>query len=132
METMTLACRPLFAALLLSLATTAHAARKPGQPSIPTTPAACADFYAHVNQDWLAAHPLPAGAQSFSRWDVLNTSALQQVRALLAPGAAPPAGVASRLRADADAAALTSGFTGDPLRPLAGKVYGPLVTAAAY
>jgi subtilisin family serine protease len=43
-----------------------------------------------------------------------------------------PAGVAARLRADASAAALTAGFTGDPLRPLAGKIYGSLVSAAAY
>jgi hypothetical protein len=44
----------------------------------------------------------------------------------------PPAAVAARLRADADAAAPTAGFTGDPLRPITGKIYGPLVSAAAY
>ncbi len=44
----------------------------------------------------------------------------------------PPAGVAARLRADASAAALLSGFTGDLLKPLTGKTFGPLVTAAAY
>jgi subtilisin family serine protease len=44
-----------------------------------------------------------------------------------------PAGVIARIRADAAAAAtVANGFLGDPLRPLAGKVYGPLVAAAGY
>ena len=44
-----------------------------------------------------------------------------------------PAGVITRVRADATAAmTLATGFLGDPLRPLAGKVFGPLVTAAQY
>ena len=42
-----------------------------------------------------------------------------------------PAAVIARVRADATAAlTLATGFLGDPLRPLAGKVFGPLVTAA--
>ena len=45
----------------------------------------------------------------------------------------PPAGVMQRIRADAVASdTLASGFNGDPLRPLTGHTYGPLVTAAAY
>ena len=45
----------------------------------------------------------------------------------------PPAGVIQRIRADAGAiATLATGFNGDPLRPLAGRVYGPLLSAAAY
>jgi subtilisin family serine protease len=44
----------------------------------------------------------------------------------------PPADVAARLRDDASALAATGGFAGDPLRPVAGKVFGPLVAAAAY
>jgi subtilisin family serine protease len=44
-----------------------------------------------------------------------------------------PAQVIARVRADATGAAtLATGFLGDPLRPLTGKVFGPLVTAAAY
>ncbi|HET8953388.1 MAG TPA: S8 family serine peptidase [Solirubrobacteraceae bacterium] len=44
-----------------------------------------------------------------------------------------PAAVIARVRADATAAmTLSTGFLGDPLRPLTGKVFGPLVTAAAY
>jgi subtilisin len=45
----------------------------------------------------------------------------------------PPAAVVTRVRADATAAlTLSTGFLGDPLRPLSGKVFGPLVSAAAY
>jgi len=44
-----------------------------------------------------------------------------------------PSAVIARVRADASAAdSLADGFLGDPLRPLAGKVFGPLVTAAQY
>jgi subtilisin family serine protease len=44
-----------------------------------------------------------------------------------------PSAVIARVRADASAAAsLANGFPGDPLRPLTGKVFGPLVTAASY
>lgn len=44
-----------------------------------------------------------------------------------------PAQVIARIRDDAAAADTTAnGFLGDPLRPITGKVYGPLVTAAGY
>jgi len=44
-----------------------------------------------------------------------------------------PAAVIARVRGDATAAmTLANGFLGDPLRPLTGKVFGPLVTAAQY
>ena len=44
-----------------------------------------------------------------------------------------PAAVIARVRDDATAAmTLAGGFLGDPLRPLTGKVFGPLVTAAQY
>ena len=44
-----------------------------------------------------------------------------------------PAQVIARVRADATGAmTLASGFLGDPLRPLTGKAFGPLVTAAQY
>jgi subtilisin len=53
-----------------------------------------------------------------------------------APGpcaALPPAGVVQRLRADSSVfATLANGFSGDLLRPLTGRWYGPLLTAAAY
>jgi subtilisin family serine protease len=44
-----------------------------------------------------------------------------------------PAQQIAKLRADAQAAATSlNGFYGDPLRPISGKYYGYLVTAAAY
>ncbi len=43
-----------------------------------------------------------------------------------------PAQTIDRIRSDAQAAAANSGFTGDPLRPLAGKAYGSMVSAARY
>jgi subtilisin family serine protease len=45
----------------------------------------------------------------------------------------PPAGVIQRVRADAAVfATLANGFSGDLLRPLSGRSYGPLLTAAGY
>jgi subtilisin family serine protease len=44
-----------------------------------------------------------------------------------------PAAVIARVRSDsAAAAALTNGFAGDPLRPVTGKYFGYLATAAGY
>jgi subtilisin len=43
-----------------------------------------------------------------------------------------PAGVIARLREDATAAGAALGFAGDPFSPLAGKTFGPLLTAASY
>jgi subtilisin len=44
-----------------------------------------------------------------------------------------PSALIAKLRADAAAAAtLTTGFAGDPLRPLSGKYFGYLATAAGY
>src|SRR4051794_31390864 len=44
-----------------------------------------------------------------------------------------PSAVIAKLRADAAAAAtLTTGFAGDPLRPLSGKYFGFLATASGY
>jgi subtilisin family serine protease len=44
-----------------------------------------------------------------------------------------PAAVVQQLRADATLNdTLAGGFAGDPLRPMTGRVYGPLVNAAAY
>lgn len=87
---------PLFAALLITLAT-APAAQAQRAPAVP---AACADFYTHVNAPWLAQHALEPGQASFSRWDQL--AALGQTRRaeLLAATAAPEGLPASRALAD--------------------------------
>ncbi|KFN44904.1 M13 family metallopeptidase [Arenimonas oryziterrae] len=95
---MTPAFRPLLAMLALTLVSgSAEAAKKPAAPA---APAACADFYGNVNAAWLKAHPLPAGADSFSRWDELNALAAQQTRDLTRSGTRVGDGRASALLAD--------------------------------
>ena len=47
-------------------------------------------------------------------------------------GLAPAAVIARAARGRRRGATLATGFLGDPLRPLSGKVFGPLVTAASY
>lgn len=80
---------PLFAALLLA-ASPALAQRAPAAP------AACNDFYGHANAAWLAANPLPAGAQSLSRWDELARLGQRQRDEVLASTTAPEAATVSR------------------------------------
>jgi hypothetical protein len=44
-----------------------------------------------------------------------------------------PAQVIAKVRADAELSALAGwGYTGDPLRPLTGKIYGLAASAAGY
>ena len=101
---MTLAIRPLFAMMLLCVASgSVHAAKQ--KAAGPAAPSACTDFYGHANQAWLLANPVPIGAQSFSRWDQLNSSAEQHTRELLTKSQASNPGVASTLLADLVASA---------------------------
>ncbi|KAA2285825.1 M13-type metalloendopeptidase [Arenimonas fontis] len=87
--------RPLFPALLLSLAAgSAHGQRAPA------VPAACTDFYGHVNAAWLAQHPLPAGSRHYSRWDQLIALGQTRRNELLAATHAPEGKPASALLAD--------------------------------
>ena len=72
----------LAAALFATLATAPVAAQK-------APPAACADFYTHVNAAWLAQNPLPPGTSHFSRWDQINPIALQQRDLMIAATTAP-------------------------------------------
>lgn len=81
---MSLRTAPLFAALLVSLAAAPAAAQR-----APAKPAACVDFYAHANHDWLARNPLPAGAKAYSRWDELTALGLAQRNQVLAATTAP-------------------------------------------
>lgn len=80
---------PLFAALLLA-ASPALAQRAPAAP------AACTDFYGHANAAWLSANPLPAGANSLSRWDELARLGQRQRDEVLASTTAPEAATVSR------------------------------------
>ncbi|MFT3807526.1 M13-type metalloendopeptidase [Arenimonas sp.] len=102
---MSLNLRPLFAILVLTLASgSVDAAKKPATPAPPTP---CTDFYSSVNGEWLKGNPLPANAASYSRWNQLNELADRQTRQLLADGNAQNArGPASRLLADLVASGL--------------------------
>lgn len=102
---MSLAFRPLIAVLLLSLATGVAAKKKAAAPA-PAAPSACSDFYGNVNSAWLRAHPLPSGAQSFSRWDELNATAERQSQELLARTGPIAPGPAASLLSDLVASAL--------------------------
>lgn len=88
----------LAVALLVFLDGQALARKKHPPVSPPVT--ACTDFYEVSNHDWLQAHPLPATANSFSRWDELNALADRQTRELLARNGTEAAGPATRLLAD--------------------------------
>ena len=105
----------LAAALFATLATAPVAAQK-------APPAACADFYTHVNAAWLAQNPLPPGTSHFSRWDQLNAIGLQQRDLMLAATTAPAGARVSTHLADLfasaqDEAAIAAAGSA-PLQPL--------------
>lgn len=98
---MTPALRPLLAMLALTLvAGSADAAKKPAASPAPSAPAACADFYGNINATWLRSHPVPAGADSISRWDELRADAAKRTQLLVTSPRATVAGPASNLLAD--------------------------------
>ena len=92
--------RPLFAALLVTLASAPAAAQR-----APAVPAACTDFYAHANAAWLAQHPLPADADHLSRWDQLAALGQSQRDQVLAATTAPAGATVSTRLADLFASA---------------------------
>jgi putative endopeptidase len=106
--------RPLIVALMLVLAAGAPALAAPKKKTAtpktaePTAPAPCDDFYTSVNFAWLQAHPLPAGVDSHSRWDELNSLADSQSRELLSRDVAKSTDPASTLLADLVASASNS------------------------
>jgi len=79
---MTLTFRPL---MILAAATATlfagHADAKK-MASAPPPPAACVDFYGHVNTPWLRSNPLPPGYSSRSMWDELNELGTRQRESL--------------------------------------------------
>jgi putative endopeptidase len=104
---------PFALAMLMAFGTTAAVAAKK-KPVKPAVPSACSDFYQNVNQPLLAAHPLPTGLASYSRWNELNISAQQQLQGLLTGKGPAPTGAVSRLLSDlvassSDAAAMDAG-----------------------
>jgi subtilisin len=109
-----------YSSYAVSTAAAAHAIAAPGTCVTSTGLGGKASTYTGTSQ----AAPHVAGAVALCQ----GSGGLPGPCAGLAP-----ADVIARVRADATAAAtLATGFLGDPLRPLSGKVFGPLVTAAAY
>ncbi|MBW8366926.1 MAG: M13 family metallopeptidase [Arenimonas sp.] len=108
---------PLLAGLLVTLAAGPAAAQR-----APAAPAACADFYSHANAGWLRQNPLPAGANSLTRWDQLNALGLSQRDQVLAATTAPAGATVSVRLADLfasaqdEAAIEAAGLT--PVKPL--------------
>ncbi len=100
---MTLTFRPLIAAIAITLFVSPVDAKK--QKSAPPPPAACSDFYTHVNTPWLRSNPLPPGYASRSLWDEMNELAARQREALFsAPqkGAGPAQDKLNALMQSAD------------------------------
>ncbi len=81
---MTLTFRPLMAAIAgsISLALFVAPADAKKMASAPPPPAACSDFYGHVNTPWLRSNPLPPGNASRSLWDEMNELASRQRESL--------------------------------------------------
>ena len=100
---MTLTFRPLLVAIAITLFVSPVDAKK--QTSAPPPPAACSDFYTHVNTPWLRSNPLPPGYASRSLWDEMNELAARQRETLFsAPqnGAGPAQDKLNALMQSAD------------------------------
>jgi putative endopeptidase len=74
-------------ALLIGMIAAPEVIAKKQSPSkVPPVPAACTDFYDHVNTAWLRSNPLPPGDASRSRWNELfELSARQRESLFSAP-----------------------------------------------
>lgn len=92
------ALRPLACALALTLASSVTAPAARAQASTP--PAACSDFYAHANDAWLQANPLPPGAASVSALGQLGDRARHQQVELLNAAMQAPQGNVQQLLGD--------------------------------
>ncbi|MBS7456205.1 M13-type metalloendopeptidase [Coralloluteibacterium stylophorae] len=92
---------PLALAVLLGATALSSASAALAQAAqAPAAPAACVDFYGHVNQAWLAANPLPPGAEAFGQLDQLNARALEQQREILNSAMTAPQTPRQRLLGD--------------------------------
>lgn len=77
---MILTFRLLVATVAIALFVSPVQAKK--MASAPPPPAACADFYGHINTPWLRSNPLPPGDASRSLWDELNELSARQRESL--------------------------------------------------
>lgn len=79
---MTLIFRPLIAVAAATVTLFASSVEAKKMASAPPPPAACVDFYGHVNTPWLRSNPLPPGFASRSLWDEMNELSARQRESL--------------------------------------------------
>ena len=125
--------RPPAIALILALAAgaaapDADAAKKPARKAkAPAVSAACADFYAHANADWLKANPMPESG-AISSLGLLAARAQQQQRDLLDAAMASPQGNVQKLLGDFWASGLdevsVEADGANPVAPLLKRIDG--------
>ena len=125
--------RPLAIALILALAAGAAAPdsmaakKKSTKAKAAATTAACSDFYAEANKDWLKANPMPESG-AISALGQLTARAQQQQRDLLDAAMAAPQGNVQKLLGDfwasgLDEAAIERDGAG-PVAPLLKRIDG--------
>ena len=124
--------RPLAIALVVALAAGAAApdalAQKKKAPrKAPAVSAACTDFYAEANKDWLAANPMPASG-AISALGQLTARAQQQQRELLDAAMQSPQGNVQKLLGDFWASGLDEASVerdgANPVAPLLKRIDG--------
>ncbi|MGH8049394.1 MAG: M13-type metalloendopeptidase [Arenimonas sp.] len=79
---MTLTFRPLIAVAAATVTLFVSPVQAKKMASAPPPPAACVDFYGHVNTPWLRSNPLPPGYASRSLWDEMNELSARQRESL--------------------------------------------------
>ena len=123
--------RPLACALALGLLAThappADAARKrSSKPQPPAISAACNDFHAFANADWLKAHPLPTGVGAITALGELNARAAQQQIDLLNSAMRQPQDNVQKLLGDFWASGLDEASVerdgSTPIQPLLARI----------
>ena len=126
--------RPLACALALSLiaglaspdADAAKKKRAAAKPKAPVVSAACTDFYASANADWIKANTLLPGVGSLSAMEQLGDRARQQQLDLLNASMAAPQGNVQKLLGDFWASGLDDAAVerdaANPIAPLLTRI----------
>lgn len=79
---MTLTSRSMMAFSIIAIALLVSPVQAKKMASAAPPPAACVDFFGHVNTPWLRSNPLPPGYASRSLWDELNELSARQRESL--------------------------------------------------
>jgi putative endopeptidase len=125
--------RPLAAALALALVAAlvapqadAQKRRAAAKPKAPTVPAACTDFYAHANADWLRVNTLLPGVGATSALEQLADRARQQEIDLLNSAMSAPRNNVEKLLGDFWASGLDEASVerdgANPIAPLLTRI----------